>query len=117
MRPVFPALAFPAFCAATLLGAAGNDWPAYLGDAGATHYSTLTQLTPRNVSRLTPAWTYHAGGADANNRSQIQCNPLVIDGVLYGRRRSWRCSRSMPRRAVNCGASRLSARLAAVRRG
>ena len=30
------------------------------------------------------AWTYRAGGADPNNRSQIQCNPLIIDGVLYG---------------------------------
>ncbi|MEN9674234.1 MAG: hypothetical protein RIS76_130 [Verrucomicrobiota bacterium] len=30
------------------------------------------------------AWIYHAGGADPKNRSQIQCNPLTVDGVLYG---------------------------------
>ena len=30
------------------------------------------------------AWTYHSGDARKDDRSQIQCNPLVIDGVLYG---------------------------------
>ncbi|MEK7948938.1 outer membrane protein assembly factor BamB family protein [Luteolibacter soli] len=63
---------------------ADTDWPAYLGDKTSSHYSALAQITPENVSKLQPAWTYHAGGADAENRSQIQCNPLVIDGVLYG---------------------------------
>ncbi|MBN9692962.1 MAG: PQQ-binding-like beta-propeller repeat protein [Verrucomicrobia bacterium] len=64
--------------------AADVDWPAYLGDKASTHYSQLRQITPRNVRRLEVAWTYRAGGADTNNRSQIQCNPLVIGGVLYG---------------------------------
>ena len=36
------------------------------------------------MAKLEVAWTYRAGGADPRNRSQIQCNPLVIDGVLYG---------------------------------
>ena len=85
MRPFFSASSFFVFlCASVALPAADQNWAAYLGDAGATHYSTLTQLTPANVARLQPAWTYHSGGADANNRSQIQCNPLVIEGVLYG---------------------------------
>src|SRR5690606_30844154 len=43
------------------------------------HYSTLTQITPENVSQLKLAWEYHTGDS-----GQIQCNPLVIDGVLYG---------------------------------
>ncbi len=30
------------------------------------------------------AWTYASGPVDPENRSQIQCNPLVIDGTLYG---------------------------------
>ncbi|MFM7213876.1 MAG: PQQ-binding-like beta-propeller repeat protein, partial [Verrucomicrobiota bacterium] len=64
--------------------AADSNWPVYLGDASSSHYSTLRQITPRNVGRLQVAWTFHGGGADPNNRSQIQCNPLVIDGVLYG---------------------------------
>jgi quinoprotein glucose dehydrogenase len=62
----------------------GRDWPVYLGDSGSSHYSALKQITPRNVHRLTVAWTYHAGDGRADNRSQIQCNPLIVDGVLYG---------------------------------
>jgi len=64
--------------------AADVNWPVYLGDKASSHYSTLDQITPENVTRLEMAWTYRAGGVDPNNRSQIQCNPLVIDGVLYG---------------------------------
>ena len=67
-----------------MLAAADKNWSVYLGDAGGTHYSTLTQINSGNVAKLRPAWTFRTGGADANNRSQIQCNPLVIDGVLYG---------------------------------
>ena len=69
---------------AVALSAADANWSAYLGDKASTHYSTLRQITPRNVAKLEVAWTYRAGGVDTNNRSQIQCNPLVIDGVLYG---------------------------------
>jgi len=60
------------------------DWPVYLGDSGSTHYSRLGQIDARNVTRLEVAWTYRGGWSDPQNRSQIQCNPLVIDGVVYG---------------------------------
>ena len=63
--------------------ASAADWPVYLGDKGAGQYSALDQITPGNVARLEVAWTYHCGDAEKNNLSQIQCNPLVIDGVLY----------------------------------
>jgi quinoprotein glucose dehydrogenase len=63
--------------------AADHDWPVYLGDKGASHYSALAQITPENVSRLEVAWMWHAGDA-REGQTQIQCNPLVIDGVLYG---------------------------------
>jgi quinoprotein glucose dehydrogenase len=66
-----------------LLASAGRDWPVYLGDKSASHYSTLAQITPANVTQLEVAWTWHAGDARPDT-SQIQCNPLVIDGVLYG---------------------------------
>lgn len=66
------------------LPGADANWGTYLGDPASSHYSTLKQITPRNVAKLELAWTYHAGGADPKNRSQIQCNPLIVDGVLYG---------------------------------
>ncbi|HWV98635.1 MAG TPA: PQQ-binding-like beta-propeller repeat protein [Candidatus Acidoferrum sp.] len=64
--------------------AADRNWPVYLGDAGRTHYSELKQIDPGNVRLLEPAWTYHSGDAREDNFSQIQCNPLIIDGILYG---------------------------------
>jgi quinoprotein glucose dehydrogenase len=68
---------------ALLSASAGRDWPVYLGDKAASHYSSLAQITPGNVSQLQVAWTWHAGDASGSS-TQIQCNPLVIDGVLYG---------------------------------
>lgn len=67
-----------------LASAADVNWSVYLGDKGSSHFSTLDQVTPKNVANLEMAWVYRTGGADPNNRSQIQCNPLIIDGVLYG---------------------------------
>lgn len=85
LRPTFRSW-FPLSLAAFNFLAAGadKDWSHYLGDKASSHYSNLKQVTRGNVKRLEVAWTYRSGGADANNRSQIQCNPLIVDGVLYG---------------------------------
>jgi quinoprotein glucose dehydrogenase len=53
------------------------------GDPGHRQFSALDQITPRNVTRLHMAWTYHTSDARPDNRSQIQCNPIVVRGVLY----------------------------------
>ena len=60
------------------------DWPGYLGGPDSGHYSTLDQINRDNVHRLELAWVYRSGGRREDNRSQILCNPLIIDGVLYG---------------------------------
>jgi len=86
MKPCL-GLALAAFLVAAgpaLHGAAGRDWASYLGDAGATQYSSLRQIDTTNVARLERVWSFHTGEAAENNRSQIQCNPLVVDGVFYG---------------------------------
>ncbi len=59
------------------------DWAAHGADAGHTHFSPAAQITPANAGRLEVAWTYRTGDARSDNRSQIQCNPIVVDGVLY----------------------------------
>jgi quinoprotein glucose dehydrogenase len=62
-----------------------TNWTEYNGDGARSHYSPLTQINAENVQQLKTAWTYASGGADTvGNRTQIQCNPIVIDGVLYG---------------------------------
>ncbi len=79
-----PLLILSALVCASPASGADSNWSAYLGDKGATHFSTLRQITPENVGSLQPAWTFNTGGMPPNNRSQIQCNPLVINGVLFG---------------------------------
>jgi quinoprotein glucose dehydrogenase len=44
-------------------------------------YSTLTQIDKRNVARLTVAWSYDSH--DAFTGSEMQSNPIVINGKLY----------------------------------
>ena len=60
------------------------NWPAYLGDHNSSHFVNATEINRENVLDLQLAWKFDGGEADPKNRSQIQCNPLVIDGVLYG---------------------------------
>ncbi len=55
------------------------DWPEYLGGADRNHYSKLTQINPENVSKLQIAWTY-----STPDSGQMQVNPLIVEGVLYG---------------------------------
>jgi quinoprotein glucose dehydrogenase len=60
------------------------EWPAVGGGKQNLHYSPLEQIDTTNVATLSPTWTYETGDADTVNHSQIQCNPLIIDGTLYG---------------------------------
>lgn len=57
-----------------------TDWPVN-GGAGNIRYSPLTQITRDNVARLQVAWTYDSH--DAFKDSEMQSNPIVVDGVLY----------------------------------
>jgi quinoprotein glucose dehydrogenase len=57
------------------------DWPVYGGNSDHSHYSTLSQITPANVSKLKVAWTYET--RDEFKGSEMQANPIVVDGVLY----------------------------------
>jgi quinoprotein glucose dehydrogenase len=61
------------------------NWETKGGTPNGLQYSSLKQINKENVSSLTVAWSYASGDADTlNNRSQIQCNPIVVDGILYG---------------------------------
>jgi quinoprotein glucose dehydrogenase len=56
-----------------------HEWRSYLGGDDRNHYSGLTEINPSNVDQLKVAWVYHTGDS-----GQIQCNPLIVNGVLYG---------------------------------
>jgi quinoprotein glucose dehydrogenase len=60
------------------------SWTQYKGGNENIHYSSLTQVDTTNVNQLQVAWEYHTGDADTIHHSQIQCNPVIVDGILYG---------------------------------
>ena len=59
---------------------ADTEWPINGGQHN-IRYSPLTQVGKENVNRLEVAWTYNS--RDAFKDSEVQSNPIVIDGVLY----------------------------------
>jgi quinoprotein glucose dehydrogenase len=63
--------------------AAEREWRVHGGNPGHTQHSPLAGITAANVDRLRVAWTYRTGDARPDGRSQIQCSPIVVDGVLY----------------------------------
>jgi quinoprotein glucose dehydrogenase len=58
-----------------------RDWRVYGGGPESIRYSVLDQINRGNVRKLQVAWTYDTG--DVFSESEMQCNPIVIDGVLY----------------------------------
>ena len=65
-----------------------SDWPSYGHDDHGSHFSPLTQLTPKNVGELRVAWAYHLrpeglSKSDASALRPSEATPLVVDGVMY----------------------------------
>jgi len=86
------------FLFAAFLAAAGcshpdqdTEWPDYGGNKAGNRYSLLHQINTRNVQSLRPVWVYHSAvstGENAGGRpdadQEIQCQPIVVAGILYG---------------------------------
>ncbi|MEP7251618.1 MAG: PQQ-binding-like beta-propeller repeat protein [Ginsengibacter sp.] len=77
-------LAFLVLCIGCQSKDGYTTWSNYKGSPGSIQYSSLTQIDTSNVKDLQIAWEYHSGGADTIHQSQIQCNPIIVNGVLYG---------------------------------
>lgn len=56
-----------------------REWREYLGGPDRNHYSILDQINTENVHLLEKAWEYHT-----QDTGQIQCNPIIVNGTLYG---------------------------------
>ena len=69
--------------------AKADEWSAYGRDLQGTRFSPLTQVTPANVAKLEPAWTFHTGDISTGKvkgggpRSGFETTPLMMDGRLY----------------------------------
>ena len=60
-----------------------SGWANYGGTKDTNRYSSIDQINVENVSELKQAWVFNTGDKDTANRSEMQCNPIVIDGTLY----------------------------------
>ena len=61
-----------------------SSWHIKGGTSDGIQYSSLDQINVSNVKHLKAAWIYHTNDADTiGNRTQIQCNPIIIDNILY----------------------------------
>ena len=61
-----------------------SGWGTYAGTKDGIRYSSNDQINAENVSKLQVAWSYNSADKDTGNRTQIQCNPIVVNGILYG---------------------------------
>ncbi|MEO6828309.1 MAG: PQQ-binding-like beta-propeller repeat protein, partial [Acidobacteriaceae bacterium] len=64
--------------ASMLLNPPKDSWPTYHGDYSGRRHSSLTQITPKNVSGLGLAWVFQTGQTKA-----MKSSPLLVDGILY----------------------------------
>ena len=60
-----------------------REWQQYGGDPGASRYSPLDQINKSNVKRLKVAWSHSTEDAMERPATTIECEPIVIDGVMY----------------------------------
>ena len=58
-----------------------TQWKGYHGGPENLHYSSLKQINRENVHKLAVAWTFDTG--DAFKGSELQCNPVIANGLLY----------------------------------
>jgi quinoprotein glucose dehydrogenase len=61
-----------------------SEWKTYAGSKDGSRYSSNDQITLQNVAQLQVAWTFSSNDKDPDNHSQNQCNPIMVDGILYG---------------------------------
>src|SRR5215510_7171999 len=62
---------------AALLKPPADAWLTYHGDYSGKRHSTLSQITPANVTQLKEVWRFQAG------QQQIKGTPILVDGVIY----------------------------------
>ena len=59
-----------------------SRWLTHSGDYASTRHSPLKQITPDNVSRLVPAWSFDTS-LGYGRQAKFEATPIAIDGILY----------------------------------
>jgi quinoprotein glucose dehydrogenase len=66
-----------------------QTWSFYGQDPGGKRYSALRQISDKNVSQLTVAWTFRTGelatyaGTGASDKAAFEATPILIGRTLY----------------------------------
>jgi len=63
---------------------AHTKWSVAGGSKENIHYSSLTQIDTSNVGDLKIAWIYYSENRDSSRYGAMECNPIIIDSVLFG---------------------------------
>jgi len=83
LTKLFYFLSFSVLCISCHNEGPDTTWPVYRGNSESTAYAALDQINKTNVNQLKIAWTYKTGDAREGNRSTIQCNPIIVNGMMY----------------------------------
>src|SRR5262245_44728633 len=89
----------------------GASWLTFGGNYSNHRYSPLTQITPQNVNRLQPQWTFQTG-----TLGNFEATTIVRDNILYvtgpqnvnwaidarSGRQIWRYRRELPPNLTAC---------------
>ena len=93
------------------LPADGSRWLTFGGDYANTRHSPLTQITPANVNRLVPQWTFQTATiGNFETTSLLRDNVLYVTGPLNVAwaidartgRQIWRYRRELPENLTAC---------------
>lgn len=60
-----------------------TSWETRGGSTSSIRYSELDQINIGNVEQLEVEWVYNTGDISADDNTEMQTNPIIIDGVLY----------------------------------
>src|SRR5882757_5978301 len=55
----------------------GANWLSYNGDYTGRRFSSLEQITPRNVGQLRVQWVFHV-----SNSNSMEVTPVVFEGLM-----------------------------------
>lgn len=84
---IFPCLVYlglSSCTSATKPDAKYEGWKVKGGTNENMRYSSLTQIDTNNVHLLDIAWTYHSEQKDSSRFGPMQCNPIIVNNILYG---------------------------------
>ena len=60
------------------------SWAKTGGGSENLKYSALQQIDTTNYAKLGVAWVYHTENNDSTKFGPMECNPIVVNGVMYG---------------------------------